>query len=248
MADLKHVSMEALTAGLGGVRQSPATIGVLELIVRRPRTDVREVVEVADLDVVEGLVGDGWKTRGSSKTDDGSAELERQLTVTNARLMALVAREKRHWPPAGDQLYVDFDLSADNAPSGTRLSIGAAVIQVTETPHTGCRKFAARYGLDALKFISTPVGKQLRLRGVNAKVIRSGTIRAGERAGWGARTICLQWAVPTGPAAGTLPHESCNRRSSISRGRSPLPNPTMWWSAAAARRASERRWPPHATG
>ena len=180
MAELKHVSMEALTAGLGGVRQSPATIGVLELIVRRPRTDVREVVEVAELDVIEGLVGDGWKTRGSSKTDDGSAELERQLTVTNARLMALVAREKRHWPPAGDQLYVDFDLSADNAPSGTRLSIGAAVIQVTETPHTGCRKFAARYGLDALKFISTPVGKQLRLRGVNAKVIRSGTIRAGD--------------------------------------------------------------------
>ena len=137
MAELKHVSMKALTAGLGGVRQSPATIGVLELIVRRPRTDVREVVEVAELDVIEGLVGDGWKTRGSSKTDDGSAELERQLTVTNARLMALVAREKRHWPPAGDQLYVDFDLSADNAPSGTRLSIGAAVIQVTETPHTG---------------------------------------------------------------------------------------------------------------
>ena len=180
MAELKHLSMNTLTAGLDEVRQSPATIGVLELIVRRPRTDVREVVEVAELDLVEGLVGDGWKSRGSSKTGDGSAELERQLTVTNARLMALVAQEKRHWPPAGDQLYVDFDLSANNAPPGTRLSIGAAVIQVTETPHNGCKKFAARYGLDALKFISTPVGKHLRLRGVNAKVIRAGTIRAGD--------------------------------------------------------------------
>ncbi len=180
MAELKHLSMKTFMAGLEEVRQSPATIGVLELIVRRPRTDVREVVEVAELDLVEGLVGDGWKTRGSSKTDDGSAELERQLTVTNARLMALVAQEKRHWPPAGDQLYVDFDLSADNAPPGTRLSIGAAVIQVTGTPHNGCKKFAARYGLDALKFISTPVGKHLRLRGVNAKVIRAGTIRAGD--------------------------------------------------------------------
>ena len=180
MAELKHLSMETLMAGLEEVRQSPATIGVLELIVRRPRTDVREVVKVAELDLVEGLVGDGWKPRGSSKTDDGSAELERQLTVTNARLMALVAQEKRHWPPAGDQLYVDFDLSADNAPPGTRLSIGAAVIQVTETPHTGCKKFAARYGLDASKFISTPVGKHLRLRGVNARVVRSGTIRAGD--------------------------------------------------------------------
>ena len=180
MAELKHLSMETLIAGLEEVRQAPATIGVLELIVRRPRTDVREVVEVAELDLVDGLVGDGWKTRGSSKTDDRSAELERQLTVTNARLMALVAQEKQHWPPAGDQLYVDLDLSADNAPPGTRLSIGAAVIQVTETPHNGCKKFAARYGLDALKFISTPVGKQLRLRGVNAKVIRPGTIRAGD--------------------------------------------------------------------
>ena len=173
MAELKHLSMKTLMAGLEEVRQSPTTIGVLELIVRRPRTDVREVVEVAELDVVEGLVGDSWRTRGP-------AELERQLTVTNARLMALVAQEKRHWPPAGDQLYVDLDLSADNAPPGTRLSIGAAVIQVTETPHNGCKKFAARYGLDALKFISTPVGKQLRLRGVNAKVISAGTIRAGD--------------------------------------------------------------------
>ncbi len=180
MAELKHVPMDTLTAGLDEVRRSPATTGVLELIVRRPRTDVREVADVAALDVAEGLVGDGWKTRGSSNTDDGSAELERQLTLANARLMALVGREKRHWPPAGDQLYVDFDLSQDNAPPGTRLAIGAAVIQITETPHTGCRKYAARYGLDALKFISTPMGKHLRLRGVYAKVVRSGTIQAGD--------------------------------------------------------------------
>ena len=173
MSELKHVSSETLTAGLDEVRRSPATTGVLELIVRRPRTDVREVMEVAELDMAEGLLGDGWKARGA-------AELERQLTLANARLMALVAREKRHWPPAGDQLYVDFDLSQDNAPPGTRLAIGAAVIQITETPHTGCKKYAARYGLDALKFISTPMGKHLRLRGVYAKVVRSGTIRAGD--------------------------------------------------------------------
>ena len=175
-----NVSMETLTAGLDEVRRSPATTGVLELIVRRPRTDVREVVEVAELDVAEGLVGDGWQARGSTNTEDGSAELERQLTLANARLMALVAREKRHWPPAGDQLYVDFDLSADNVPAGTRLSIGDAVIEVTATPHTGCKKYASRYGLDALKFISTPLGKHLRLRGMYAKVVRSGTIRAGD--------------------------------------------------------------------
>ena len=103
-----------------------------------------------------------------------------QLTVTNARLMALVAQEKQHWPLAGDQLYIDFDLSVDNVPPGTRLSLGAAVIQIAEPPHTGCKKFAARFGLDALKLISSPVGKQLQLRGVNAKVIRPGAIRVGD--------------------------------------------------------------------
>ncbi len=173
MSELKHLPMETLTAGLDEVRRSPATTGVLELIVRRPRTDVREVVESAELDEAEGLVGDGWKTRGA-------AEIERQLTLANARLMALVAGEKQNWPPAGDQLYVDFDLSQDNAPPGTRLAIGDAVIEVTATPHTGCKKYASRYGLDALEFISTPVGKGLRLRGMYAKVIRSGTIRAGD--------------------------------------------------------------------
>ena len=173
MSELKHTPMETLTAGLDEVRRSPATTGVLELIVRRPRTDVREVVESAELDEAEGLVGDGWKTRGA-------AEIERQLTLANARLMALVAGDKQNWPPAGDQLYVDFDLSQDNAPPGTRLAIGDAVIEVTATPHTGCKKYASRYGLDALEFISTPVGKGLRLRGMYAKVIRSGTIRAGD--------------------------------------------------------------------
>lgn len=177
MTEVKHLSMEALTAGLDDIRQSPKAVGVLELIVRRPQTEMREVLDVGELDLAEGLVGDNWKRRGSSTTADGSAHPDMQLTVTNARLMALVAQERKRWPLAGDQLYIDFDLSADNAPPGTRLSIGTAVIQITEPPHTGCKKFAARFGLDALKFISSPVGKQLQLRGVNAKIIRRGVIR-----------------------------------------------------------------------
>ena len=171
--------MKSLTEGLDRIRQSPADTGVLELIVRRPDTDEREILDRGELDLVAGLVGDNWNTRGASKPG-AAADLERQLTVTNARLMALVAGERRHWPPAGDQLYVDLDLSEDNAPPGTRLAIGAALIEVTEPPHTGCKKFAQRYGLDALKFINSPLGKRLRLRGINARVIRPGTIRAGD--------------------------------------------------------------------
>lgn len=176
---MKHVTMAELEAGLENIRQSPTDTGVLELIVRRPQVEAREVMEDGELDLVEGLVGDNWKTRGSSQTADGSAHPDMQLNIMNARVIALLAQKKERWALAGDQLYMDLDLSAENVPPGTRLSLGEAVIEVTDQPHTGCKKFAARFGLDALKFISSPVGKQLQLRGINAKVIRTGAIRIG---------------------------------------------------------------------
>lgn len=177
---MKHVTMAELEAGLKNIRQSPTDAGVLALIVRRPQVEAREVMEVGELDLFEGLVGDNWKTRGSSQTADGSAHPDMQLNIMNARVIALLAQQKERWALAGDQLYMDLDLSAENVPPGTRLSLGEAVIEVTDQPHTGCKKFAARFGLDALKFISSPVGKQLQLRGINAKVIRSGAIRIGD--------------------------------------------------------------------
>ena len=177
---MKHATMAELEAGLENIRQSPTDTGVLALIVRRPQVEAREVLEVGELDLEKGLVGDNWKTRGSSQTVDGSAHPDMQLNIMNARVIALVAQKKARWALAGDQLYMDLDLSAENVPPGTRLSLGEAVIEVTDQPHTGCKKFAARFGLDALKFISSPVGKQLQLRGINAKVIRSGAIRVGD--------------------------------------------------------------------
>ena len=177
---MKHVTLAKLEAGLENIRQSPTNAGVLELIVRRPQIEAREVLKVGELDLVEGLVGDNWKTRGSSQTADGSAHPDMQLNIMNARVIALLAQKKERWSLAGDQLYMDFDLSEENVPPGTRLSLGDAVIEVTDQPHTGCKKFAARFGLDALKFISSPIGKQLQLRGINAKVIRSGAIRIGD--------------------------------------------------------------------
>lgn len=172
--------MTELEAGLETIRQSPQEEGELKLIVRRPQTETREVLETAQLDLVEGLVGDNWKLRGSSRTADGTSHPDMQLNIMNARAIALFAQEKERWQLAGDQLFIDLNLSADNVPPGTKLAIGTAILEVTSQPHTGCKKFMARFGQDALKLVSSPEGKQLQLRGINAKVIQPGTIKTGD--------------------------------------------------------------------
>lgn len=177
---MQHLTMDELEAGLETIRQSPKDEGVLALIVRRPEVGEREVLDEGELDLAEGLVGDNWGARSSSRMADGSAHPDMQLNIMNARVIALVAQQKDRWQLAGDQLFLDMDLSADNVPPGTLLTLGSAVIAVTDQPHTGCQKFAARFGLEALKFISTPVGKALQLRGINAKVVQPGVIRVGD--------------------------------------------------------------------
>ena len=174
------LSMEALEAGLPFIRESPRDRGALRLIVRRPGVDAREVLAIGELSVEEGLVGDTWRLRGSSRSADGRAHPDMQLNIMNARAAALVAQRDDRWPLAGDQLYVDLDLSGDNLPPWTRLSIGSAVIEVTDQPHTGCRKFVDRFGLDAMKLVNSPVGRALNLRGINARVVEPGTIRVGD--------------------------------------------------------------------
>jgi hypothetical protein len=180
-ADLaSHPTAEQLEAGLEHVRQSPTNHGALRMIVRRPGTEERDTVDEGALDVDLGLVGDNWKTRGSSSTPDGSANPDMQLNVMNARCAALVAQDDNRWQLAGDQLYIDLNLSEENLPPGTRLAIGGAVIRVSEQPHTGCRKFVSRFGVDAMKFVNSLTGKRLRLRGLNASVVRPGTVRVGD--------------------------------------------------------------------
>jgi hypothetical protein len=176
-----HLPALELEAGLDHIRQSPQAHGTLELIVRRPAENEREVLDQGVLDLAVGLVGDTWNIRGSRHTADGSASPECQINMMNARAAALVAQSKDRWPLAGDQLYIDFDLSEANAPPGTRLAIGEeAVLEITPPPHTGCKKFTSRFGVDAMKFVNSPVGRELHLRGVNAKVVRGGTIRPGD--------------------------------------------------------------------
>jgi MOSC domain-containing protein YiiM len=174
-----HLTRAELEAGLPHIRRSPADSGTLELIVRRPAVDEREVLEVAELDPSVGLVGDTWCERPSRRSDDGGPHPEMQLNIMNARAAALLAGSPDRWALAGDQLYIDLDLSDANLPAGTRLAVGAAVIEITPQPHNGCAKFAERFGQDAVRFVNSPAGKELHLRGVNAKVVQGGAVERG---------------------------------------------------------------------
>jgi hypothetical protein len=179
VSEVRHLTMSELEAGLETIRQSPKDSGVLQLIVRRPAVDEREIVDEAELDVHGGLIGDSWIKRPSSRTPDGSPHPEMQINVMNSRVIDLLAQDRNRWHLAGDQLYIEMDLSADNLPAGTRLEIGDAVIEVTPPPHTGCKKFVSRFGLEAMKFVNSPVGRELHLRGINARVVQAGKIKVG---------------------------------------------------------------------
>ena len=182
-ATIKHLTMTELESALDHLRSSPKDEGVVELIVRRPRVNEREVLEEAELDPVNGLIGDNWNVRGSSKTADGGPHPEMQINIMNARVADLIcSQEKDRWSLAGDQLYIDMDLSKENLPAGSRIKIGSAVLEVSPLPHTGCHKFVARFGADAMKFVNSAIGKELCLRGINAKVVQAGVVRLGSTA------------------------------------------------------------------
>jgi hypothetical protein len=177
-----HLSREALAAGLDQIRASPADGGPVVLVVRRPAVGQRDLPPEVEVSLAAGLAGDNWLARGSKSMPDGSADPERQVTVMNARVAELVAGGPDRMPLAGDQLYVDLDLSQDTLPAGSLLLVGQAVLRVSEVPHLGCAKFVERFGAEAMRFVNSRTGRQLRLRGMNTQVVVPGTVRLGDLA------------------------------------------------------------------
>jgi hypothetical protein len=176
-----HRPSHELEACVPNILEAPVDGGEIAMIVVRPEEDRREVIRSGALDTQLGLVGDNWKGRGNPYTEDGLADPEAQLTIMISRVIEAVAPDRERWPLAGDQIYVDLDLSVENLPAGTRLAIGEALVEISEKPHTGCQKFSARFGTAALRFVNVGEGKIRRFRGVNAKVVRSGTFAVGDR-------------------------------------------------------------------
>ncbi len=161
---------------------SPTDNGTVEMIVRRPAIGEREVLTEGEFNPDVGLVGDNWKTRGSRHTEDGSAHPEQQIVIMNSRIIEAIAGDRSRWALAGDELFIDLDLSKDNLPAGQQLAIGSAVLEVTPMPHNGCKKFAERFGSDATKFVNAKEGRAQCRRGICARVVQAGTIRHGDTA------------------------------------------------------------------
>ncbi len=164
---------ERLQEGLAYILGSPRDEGRLEMVVRRPAEGEREVVAEARIEPGQGLVGDSWSTRAKVSPDA-------EITLMNARCIALLAGDADRWPLAGDQLYVDMDLSEENLPPGSRLRIGTVLLEASAKPHRGCPKFSARFGTEALVFVSSEAGRAARLRGLNARVVEGGAVIVGD--------------------------------------------------------------------
>lgn len=181
MSEIHHLTATELAAGLPEVRRSPADGGSVSLIVVRPDRDLRELPHAAEVSPESGLAGDRWVRHCTRRLPDGRLNPDTQLTLMNSRAAALIAGPEDRWPLAGDNLVVDLDLSVANLPTGQRLRLGDAIIEISPEPHTGCAKFSRRFGPDALAFVNSPEGRELRLRGVNAMVIAAGWVRTGDR-------------------------------------------------------------------
>jgi MOSC domain-containing protein YiiM len=177
----RHLTCDELNAGLAHIRAAPKDEGTLEAIVARPAHGERRDLDTAEISLEGGVEGDHWAKGCWKSLPDGSPDPDVQICIMNARCIALIAQDRANWPPAGDNLFIDMDLSLENLPPGARLSIGTAVIEITAIPHNGCSSFIARYGRDACVFVNTGEGKLLRLRGIYARVVRDGRVSVGDK-------------------------------------------------------------------
>ncbi len=176
----KHLTRAELEAGLPEILQSPKDNGLVEAITVRPVSEERRVVQSTRMTLSGGVEGDHWANGCWKSTEDGKPHPDVQICIMNSRCINHIAGSRENWAPAGDNLFVDMDISPDNMPPGTRVSLGSVILEITDTPHNGCAKFVERYGREATVFVNTGEGKRLRLRGIYGRVVQDGAVSVGD--------------------------------------------------------------------
>ena len=176
---MAHLTTDELTERVAALDVPPMDNGTITALVLRPEVNERKVVQSIRVKPNEGIEGDNYVARGSSKTPDGGPHPEAQICMMRSDVLNVFSDgDEAKWPLAGDQMLVDFDLSTDNLPTGTELGIGSATFRVVAKPHNGCQKFSERYGLDARRFAnSDPVA---RYRGIYIIVLTEGEVSVGD--------------------------------------------------------------------
>jgi hypothetical protein len=175
-----QIETNVIQDALNELGASPQDNGTVEMIVRRPNHGEREILDEAKFSTETGLDGDNWLTRGSKNTEDGSAHPGMQIAIMNSRVIQAISQDKSRWSLAGDQLFLDLDLSAENLPVGQQIAIGSVILEVSEMPHNGCAKFTERFGSEATRFVNSKEGRANRRRGVNVRVVQGGILRIGD--------------------------------------------------------------------
>jgi MOSC domain-containing protein YiiM len=167
-----HLLLARLEAGLGALPAPPRDSGRVMLVVRRRPDRMRETLGRVELQPEDGVPGDAWGRREHR-------DPEAALTVMQVDVAELIANGQP-LTVFGDNLFLDLDLSAQNLPTGSRLRVGRALLEVTAKPHNGCHKFAARFGHDALRLVSRPERRQRNLRGIYMRVVEAGEVAVGD--------------------------------------------------------------------
>jgi hypothetical protein len=173
---MRHRTIAELEPHLDHLAASPKDVGVLELVVCRPARHTRRILDEGMLDAQLGLVGDSWSARAEE-----SVRPDIQVSLINARMVALLSSDPERQALCGDQLYVDLDLSVENLPAGSRVKVGDAVVEISSTPHLGCGIFLHHFGREATRFVNSREGRRLRLRGAKGRVVTGGAVSTGDK-------------------------------------------------------------------
>ena len=177
MTEISRIQLDQALPDVMAAPKDRAAIGMLCL---RPERNQRKFVDQIEVSPQKGIAGERWLESPWLTTPEGAPHPGIQISILQQRVLDLVWQDRENTPHPGDTFVVDMDLSHDNLPVGQLLSVGTAILKVSDVFNDGCVKWKARYGAAAKDWIVADDHPKLRLRGVLCSVERAGLLKAGD--------------------------------------------------------------------